>query len=268
MARRRMIDPNFWESDDVGNLSMFERLLVIGLFSTADDYGKGRGNPATIRSKIFPNDDVQIQDIEKAIENIQKHVNIIFYIVDGNRYYKFLKWSNWQRVDKPQDSILPEPDDSNNYSENDSENSSENDSCLKEEKRKEIKREEKGKEEKVSCSQIVEWFNEICVSYPKVTKLTDSRRDKIRTRLKEVRAPDVFKQIFQKVEASDFMKGNNKNGWKATFDWLIENDSNYTKVLEGNYDNKEAQNGRSTNTIAADKRIIEKPWLAKPTDTG
>ena len=42
MARRRMIDPNFWESEDVSRLSLFARLLFIGMISNADDEGRGR----------------------------------------------------------------------------------------------------------------------------------------------------------------------------------------------------------------------------------
>ena len=146
MARRRMIDPNFWESEDVSKLTYFERLLLIGLFSNADDYGKGRGNPATIRSRIFPNDDIPVKTIENAIDKISELIHINFYIVDENRYYKFINWISWQRVDKPQKSLLPEP---HTDSKNNSKNDSENDSCLKEVKGKEVKRREvKGKERK------------------------------------------------------------------------------------------------------------------------
>lgn len=152
MARRRMIDPNFWDSEDVSRLSIMERLLLIGLFSNSDDFGKGRGNPTTIRSKIFPNDDLSLKDVEKALKNIQKNINVVFYEINSNRYYKFTKWSNWQRVDKPQISLIPEPPDSTNDSyndsyndsdsHNDSTNDSDNDYRLKERKLKE----EKGKE--------------------------------------------------------------------------------------------------------------------------
>jgi hypothetical protein len=126
MARRRMIDPNFWDSEDVSRLTIMERLLLIGLFSNADDFGKGRGKSITIRSKIFPNDDLSIKTIESAIENIKRNINILFYDVDGNIYYKFTNWCRWQRVDHPQTSSIPDPYHSENDSENDSENESGN----------------------------------------------------------------------------------------------------------------------------------------------
>ena len=43
------------------------------------------------------------------------------------------------------------------------------------------------------------------------------------------------------MQQSKFLKGDNKRGWKASFDWLFENDKNWVKVYEGNYDNKPEQ---------------------------
>ena len=77
MARRRMIDPNFWESEDVARLNFFERLLLIGLFSQANDYGKGRASLTSIRSKIFPNDEINLGEIQAAITHI---VLLILYL--------------------------------------------------------------------------------------------------------------------------------------------------------------------------------------------
>ena len=37
------------------------------------------------------------------------------------------------------------------------------------------------------------------------------------------------------IAKTPFLKGVNKRGWKVDFDWLIANDTNYVKVLEGKY---------------------------------
>ena len=131
MARRRMIDPNFWMSEDVSKLNIFERLLLIGMFSNADDEGKGRASLTLLRSMIFPYDDITLSAIEDAMGNIKSRINVITYEVNDSAYYKFTNWNKWQRVDKPQPSLIPDE------GENDSKNDSENDSCLKEKKRKE-----------------------------------------------------------------------------------------------------------------------------------
>lgn len=145
-----MIDPNIWMSEDVGKLTLFERLLLIGMFSNADDEGKGRANPPLLRSVIFPYDDIPISDIETALEKIKKYINIQIYEVDGSRYYRFINWKKWQKVEKPQRSIIPEPfpDQSPNHSPNVPRPIGDEEKREKENIREEKLKEEKGREEK------------------------------------------------------------------------------------------------------------------------
>ena len=155
MARRRMIDPNIWMSEDVSKLNIFERLLLIGMFSNADDEGRGRANLPLLRSMIFPYDDISTSEIGEALDNICQYIGLILYEVDGNKYYRFERWKKWQRVDKPVKSMIPEQYE--NDSKNESENDSENNSGRKEKKRKEdnIKEKEdkrRGAEESGSIS--------------------------------------------------------------------------------------------------------------------
>ena len=100
------------------------------------------------------------------------------------------------------------------------------------------KEKDKNKEskEKVTCQQVVDLFHSICVSYPVVRTLSESRKKAIRARLRVYSLED-FKSLFEKAEASSFLKGSNDRNWSATFDWLLK-ESNMVKVLEGNYDNK------------------------------
>ena len=44
MARKRMIDPGIWQSEDFAKMSTLGKLVFIGLFSNADDEGRGRAN--------------------------------------------------------------------------------------------------------------------------------------------------------------------------------------------------------------------------------
>lgn len=142
MARRRMIDPNFWQSEDISRLSPFARLLFIGMISNADDEGRGRANTNYLKSTIFPYDDIRVAEVDKALSEISHNTSVVVYEVAHSRYYAFTNWKKWQRVDKPQDSIIPPFEE---HSENDSRvipESVENDSGLKEKKRKEEKRKE------------------------------------------------------------------------------------------------------------------------------
>jgi hypothetical protein len=84
---------------------------------------------------------------------------------------------------------------------------------------------------------IKDIYNEICVSFPRLTVLSDRRKQAIKARLKSYTVDD-FKLLFEKAESSDFLKGSNNRDWQANFDWLIK-DANMAKVLDGNYDNKQ-----------------------------
>lgn len=88
--------------------------------------------------------------------------------------------------------------------------------------------------------QIVDMYNETCISFPKVMVLSENRKKAIRARLNKYSIEDI-EQVFVMAEESDFLKGNNNRNWSATFDWLM-NDQNMAKVLEGNYRNKEQVN--------------------------
>lgn len=209
-----MIDPGFWGSEDVSKLNITERLFLIGLFSNADDHGKGRASSAYLRSIIFPYDDISIDKIEKAIENIQKYINIEFYQVSGSRYYKFTKWCNWQRVDKPQTSQLPDYSES----ENDSKNDSENDSCLKE---------KKGKEEEYSA-----FFESIWQLYPnKKGKASVSNTQK--AKLCTIGIDKITKCIDRYKEA--------KPEWQAWKNGSTFFNSGYVDYLDENYTEEKAQ---------------------------
>ena len=91
--------------------------------------------------------------------------------------------------------------------------------------------------ENIDYKGVTALYNSICVSYPSLRTLSEQRKKAIKARLK-VYTIDDFKTLFEKAEASDFLKGSNGSNWSATFDWLIK-DANMAKVLDGNYDNKQ-----------------------------
>ena len=75
MARRRMLDPNIWESEDYARLSVLAKLVFVGMISNSDDEGRGRANAMYLKSKIFPYDtETTAQDIDKALDEIAKQL--------------------------------------------------------------------------------------------------------------------------------------------------------------------------------------------------
>lgn len=87
------------------------------------------------------------------------------------------------------------------------------------------------------CEEIAELYNGICTSFPKVRSLSEARKKAIKARLANGYTVEHFKELFQKAEASSFLRGKNDRNWQATFDWLIK-DSNMAKVIDGNYADK------------------------------
>lgn len=115
---------------------------------------------------------------------------------------------------------------------------------------------EREKERDIKAQQIIELYNDTCVSLPHVRTLTDKRKKAIKTRLKKYTQSDIQK-TFIIAEESDFLKGNNDRGWRADFDWLI-NENNMVKVLEGRYSNVDsAKKGYSERGTSRDKQYSE-----------
>ena len=126
--------------------------------------------------------------------------------------------------------------------------------AIEEDKEEDIERDKEEDKEKekniINYQKIVDMYNDTCVSFPRVKSLSEARRKAIRARLKTYSVDDL-KRVFEKAEASNFLKGANGRNWNATFDWLLK-DSNIAKVLDGNYDNVRAP---AAGTQAAGNRI-------------
>ena len=234
MARKRMIDPNIWQSEDFSKLTTLAKLVFIGLFSLADDEGRGRANPTYIKSTLFPYEEgVRSADIDKTLSEISSNMSVIFYSCDGNSYYSLYNWNKWQKIDKPRDSELPafEEDDEQiqrlfvEGSSNDSRRVSHN------KNKNRIRIEKEDKREKVK-----ETYCSICLRLPQVQKLTDKRNKAVDNFLKEFTL-EQFAEICTKANESDFLAGKNDRGWKADFDFLVRIDK-ATSILEGKYDNE------------------------------
>lgn len=102
--------------------------------------------------------------------------------------------------------------------------------------------------EKIPFAEIKKLWNSTCTGFARLVVISENRRNKIRNRVSEMggveKALPIIKTIFEKAQASSFLKGDNKRGWKASFDWFFENDKNWVKVFEGNYDQSPSAQAR------------------------
>lgn len=98
MARKRMLDPAFWDDEDLIGASSDERILFIGLFSLADDYGHITAHPAILHKGIFAYDPtVSIQRVAELRDKLLSICrNLTVYGVDGQQYIWLRKWEGHQ----------------------------------------------------------------------------------------------------------------------------------------------------------------------------
>lgn len=108
---------------------------------------------------------------------------------------------------------------------------------------------------------IIAQFNSICISLPKVSKLTETRKKNIKARLNDYSVEDLI-TVFEKAEASDFLSGRSKQWTGCSFDWLIK-PANLIKVLEGNYDNKNQKKSGSYIDAINNRYDVVDEWLER-----
>jgi len=109
----------------------------------------------------------------------------------------------------------------------------------REEKKREDNKEQREKDPYPPFEKLVfDSWNNLCKEYPMLPKcrsITPGRRTHLKKRFTN---KDFVKNItaaIQGIPKSDFLIGKNDRDWKIDFDFLIKNDENYTKILEGKY---------------------------------
>jgi DNA-binding Lrp family transcriptional regulator len=99
------------------------------------------------------------------------------------------------------------------------------------------KRKKKNTSSKGTASGFVSLWN-TQEKLPKIITMSDTRHKAFRTRMGEKQFAESWRQIIEKIAASDFLCGKNDRGWRADIDWLLKNNTNYVKVLEDKFKNK------------------------------
>lgn len=109
MARKRQIDPDIWTSEQVVTLPVEARILFIGLISHADDEGRLRGSPLSLKVSVFPADTYEIDQIKKWRDEIVAHKLAVYYEKDGSEYLWLPNFRKFQYMTKIFPSKLPAP---------------------------------------------------------------------------------------------------------------------------------------------------------------
>ena len=111
MARKRMLSPEFWTDEKLGDCTRDERLLFMGLISQADDEGRGQGNPKLVKALVFPYDDDITTNMTASMLKRLAAMKLIALYDDGcdHQYYWLPRFLKHQVINKPIPSKLPSP---------------------------------------------------------------------------------------------------------------------------------------------------------------
>lgn len=111
MARIRTIHPGLYTDEAFASLSMAARVLIIGIWSHADDGGGFEWKPLTLKMRIFPAD---MLDVAPLLEELVQNDVVMKYDVEGKTYGAVRNFGRWQRPKKPS-RFVPMPESVRNY---------------------------------------------------------------------------------------------------------------------------------------------------------
>lgn len=243
MAERRMFAKTIIDSDAFIDMPLTAQAFYFHLSMRADDDGFVN-NPKKIQRMIgCADDDMRLLIAKRFIIPFEsgvcviKHWKIHNYI--QNDRYKETVYQDEKRLLITKENraySLPEEACIQNGYMTDTQNRLDKNS-------KELDKDSTSQSEDASLSlsvdyqSIVDMFNSICASLPKVKAITDQRRKAIKAICPFIEENGGFQAFFERVQASDFLSGRTENKWAACFDWVIKR-ANAAKIIEGNYDNR------------------------------
>lgn len=86
------------------------------------------------------------------------------------------------------------------------------------------------------CDKVRDLYNTICKSFQPIERMTKKRRQAILEKFENGSSLETFRDLFAKAASAEyFVSLQEREGWKPTFDWLIQ-EEHMNAVLEGKYD--------------------------------
>lgn len=126
---------------------------------------------------------------------------------------------------------------------------------------------------RVDYARVVNLYHKVCVEevmakndepLSSIQKLTEDRKSKVRSRLKEMEYDyGKLEEVFRAIVDSDFLMGKNGKGWAADFDWIFQNKSNWLKILEGKYNNRGARQDSAKSQLATNVGFMQRAGVKK-----
>lgn len=105
MARIRSIKPEFFSDVMVAECSSSARLLFVGTWVFADDYGNLDRSALQLKMQVFPGD-VEL-DVEKLLDSLMARLLLVEYSVSGKIYLHIPGFTKHQKIDRPSKPRFP-----------------------------------------------------------------------------------------------------------------------------------------------------------------
>lgn len=122
------------------------------------------------------------------------------------------------------------------------------------------------KTDMVKCERIMEQWNRLAkeCNLPQIRELSEHRTAKVLARLKYYRHPSQWKDLFRKIKASPVLHTRPVCSW-FTFDWVVRNDENLDKIMNGwmDWKQKGSEPAPAVTKGAVDRRLIS-PLMGVP----
>lgn len=107
MARIRTIKPEFWTDSKIVGLSPVARLLFIGCWNFADDYGALAADPLQLKLRVLPAEPCDPQELVDEL----LHSGLLKTMTDGEATFWIVAgWEKHQKVDRRSKSQYGDPD--------------------------------------------------------------------------------------------------------------------------------------------------------------
>jgi hypothetical protein len=259
MSRIRSVHPGLWTDEAFVTLSAYARLLIIGLWTEADDQGIFAWSPLKLKMRVLPADNVEVGEL---LAELVANDLVMKYEIDGKDYGAIRNFAKFQRPKKP-NSIHPTSEQALVYAGHKTETNgvqaakvpvesgtssppvphqSEKvsaDGGWRMEDGIEISPEgdcASGDAPAFTVQDFVEAWNETAdaCGLSRIRKLTESRKRAFAVRRREY--PDIadWQSAFRCLSENKWMHGDNKTGWRADPDFFLTA-SKFTKLVEGQY---------------------------------
>jgi len=265
------------------------RLLATWIIPHLDKNGVYYGEPALVRSYIFPmRDDIDTDQVESYLQELEGVGLMARYAANGRT------WQHWPGFDDNQVGLrkdregtdFPDPPQDSQEIAGELPDDSRKDAgeLPAEVKGKEVKLKSKGSKDPApdgapppepehrtptpppdiltDYEMIRQAYIELFPDKPKPRASNKTLQGKVKTRTKSAHFQENWRLALERAATSKFIRAG---PW---FDlaWFLKNDDNYEKCLNGNYDDKGARNGKRSDS---DKIVLQGgyvPYAADPAE--